>query len=278
MVSLTGISSGRVTRATWHRSGSDSRSTTSAAWARIGSAPGRVEQTAGRRQERHGVAGGRGVHQDQVGLAASLDLLHLPEHQDVPDARDGAGHQVDDPRRHQAFGDPLQAVVGQVFEQRIVGGDSPGPDGAGRDAPGPVRAGAIVRCRPGRLQHRFGVVEPVARPEGGRHSAPALELDHQHRQAGARGQVGQRRDHGRLAHASLAGHDQDPALTAERADVHDPLERSVPLPPPLTRPDGTSGVARPVAPLGPKCSPSVAVTREILIRPLVSRHPWEYFR
>jgi hypothetical protein len=36
MTSLTGISSGRVTRATWQRAGSDSKSTTSAAWVRIG--------------------------------------------------------------------------------------------------------------------------------------------------------------------------------------------------------------------------------------------------
>ncbi len=36
MTSLTGISSGRVTRATWQRSGSVSSSTTSAAWALTG--------------------------------------------------------------------------------------------------------------------------------------------------------------------------------------------------------------------------------------------------
>ncbi len=65
---------------------SDNRSTTSAAWTRIGTTPGGVEQTRGRRQEGQGVPGRRSVHEDDVGQPVALDLFDLPQHQDVPDA------------------------------------------------------------------------------------------------------------------------------------------------------------------------------------------------
>ena len=39
------------------------------------------------------------------------------------------------PERHQALGDPLHPVVGEVLEQGVVGGDPPGPDRAAARAP-----------------------------------------------------------------------------------------------------------------------------------------------
>ena len=88
---------------------------------------GRVHEALGRGQKRHGVAGGGGVHQDQVGGALALEALHLAQDEDVPDAGDGRRHHVERPRRHQALGDPLHPVVGEVLEQGVVGGDPPGP-------------------------------------------------------------------------------------------------------------------------------------------------------
>ena len=80
----------------------------------------------------------------------------------------------------------------------------------------------VVRGGAGRPQHGTGVVERAVLPEGDGQPFPALQLDDQHRKPGAGGQMGQGRHHGRLAYPALAGHDQDPALAEEGADIHDP--------------------------------------------------------
>ena len=92
-------------------------------------AAGGVDQPAGRGEEGDGVPGGRGVHHDQVGHLVALELLDLAQDQHVADAGDGGGDHVDHAGADQALGDPLQAVVDQVFDQGIVGGDPAGPDG-----------------------------------------------------------------------------------------------------------------------------------------------------
>ena len=90
---------------------------------------------------------------------------------------DGRGHHVDHPRGHQPPGDPLEAVVGQVLEQGVVGGDATAPDAATR-GPSASEAGlARSRGAPGRRRRR--------------RARPALELDHQDREAGLGGHAGQ---------------------------------------------------------------------------------------
>jgi len=112
-------------------------------------------------------------------------------------------------------------VIGQVLEEGVVAGDRPGPD----SAPGDGRTRVLVvlqdGLRSGRLEHCPVIVEGDVAAESGGHSWPALELHHQDGKAGAGGQTGQGCHHGRLSHAALAGHDQDPALAVESADVHD---------------------------------------------------------
>ena len=76
------------------------------------------------------MAGGRGVHHDQVGGAVPLQLLDLAEDQDVADARDGGRDHVEDPGVRQPLGDPSQAVVLEILHQRVVGREPPGPDRA----------------------------------------------------------------------------------------------------------------------------------------------------
>jgi hypothetical protein len=167
------------------------------------------------------VPGGRSVDQDQVGDALLLDLLDLAEDEDVADPGDRPGHDVDDPGRQESLGEALHPVVVEVFEQSVVGRDGPGVDDAWWnhrplvDRPGSQVGGA------GGVQHLTGIAEPPGTAEGGRDPGPALQLDHQDGQAGAGGQVGQCGHHGGLADTALAGHDQDPALAAEGADVHD---------------------------------------------------------
>ena len=124
--------------------------------------PGRVEQALGRGQEGHGVPGGGGVHQDEVGGPLALEALHLAEHEDVADAGDGRGHHVEGPRGDQALGDPLHAVVGQVLEQGVVGGDAPGPDGAA-DRSGRARRRRRRRLEPGQDGLVVGRAPPSAR-------------------------------------------------------------------------------------------------------------------
>jgi hypothetical protein len=47
------------------------------------------------------VAGGGCVHHDQVRHPVLFELLDLAQDQDVPDAGDGGGHDVEDPRAGQ---------------------------------------------------------------------------------------------------------------------------------------------------------------------------------
>ena len=56
--------------------------------------------------------------------------------------------------------------------------------------------------------------------EGGGDARLALELHDEDRFARVGGHAGQRRGHGRLAHATLAGDDEDVALCAEGTHVH----------------------------------------------------------
>ena len=58
-----------------------------------------VEQPGGRRRNVIGVPGGRAVDDDEVALAAALELLDLAEHDDVVDARGRGGDDVDDAGR-----------------------------------------------------------------------------------------------------------------------------------------------------------------------------------
>ena len=211
-----------------------------------GPAPGRADQPTGRGQERDGVAGGRGVHQDQVGGAVPLELLDLAEDQHVADARDGGRNDVEDPGVRQPLRHALQAVVLEILHQRVIGREPPGPDRAGRD-PGPVRAGRSTRHRG--CQQDFVVAQVPLAAEGGRDARLALELDDEHRFACSGSHLGQCRAHRRLAHAALAGNDDDVALCAEGTHVH----------------AGPSVVA------GPR--PQIDRRPKILVTPLESGHP-----
>ena len=73
------------------------------------------------------MAGGGGVEDDQVAVAGPLELLDLAQHEDVLDAGRGGGHDVERPGGHQAPGDPAHAVVLEVLEQGVVGGERAGP-------------------------------------------------------------------------------------------------------------------------------------------------------
>ena len=108
----------------------------------------------------------------------------------------------------------------EVFEQGVVRGDGPGVDDPGRDHRHLVGR-AVEVGGPGRVQHLAGVAEAPGTAEGRGDPGPALQLDHEDGQAGTGGQVGQRSHHGGLADPPLPGHDHDPALAAEGADVHD---------------------------------------------------------
>ncbi len=141
-VSLTGVSSGRVTSITWQRAGSDSSSTTSAAWVRIG--PTRAASSSPWALVRKVMAWPAAGASTTItsGPPGPLQLLDLAQHQDVPNARNGRGHHVQRTRVDQPLGDPPQAVVDQVLEQGVVGGEGPGPDLRHRPAVlGPAPAG-----------------------------------------------------------------------------------------------------------------------------------------
>ncbi len=153
------------------------------------------------------MAGGRGVDEDQVGGAVPLQLLDLAEYQHVTDARDGGRDHVEDPGVGQPLRHPFQAVVLEILHQRVVGGEPPGPD----------RGPSTWR---GRHQQDFFVAEVPMATEGGRDARLAFELDDKNRFARPGSHLGQRCAHGRLAHAALAGDDDDVALCAEGIHVH----------------------------------------------------------
>ena len=199
-------------------------------------APGGADHPAGRGQERDGVARGRGVDQDQIGGPLPLQLLHLAEHQHVADARNGGRDHVEDPGSGQALGHAPQAVVLEILHERVVGRQPPcahRPAGSG----------------PARGEQDFFVAEVPVAAEGGRDPRLALEFHDEHRFAHPGSHLGQGRGHRRLAHATLAGDDEDVALCAEGPHVH----------------AGPSVVAGP--------EPQMQRRPKILVTPLESDHP-----
>ena len=143
------------------------------------------------------MAGGGGVEHDQVGHAGPLELLHLAEHEDVLDARGGGGHHVEGAAREQAAGDPVQAVVLEVLEEGVVGGEQAGPD-----------VGRALGATAG-MEHDLVVAEGRSAVEAA-DAALALDLHDEGRQPGARRGPGQGGAHGAFADAPLPGHDEHP--------------------------------------------------------------------
>ncbi len=169
---------------------------------------GRIHETLRRGQERHGVAGSGGVHEDEIGGALALEALDLAENQDVPDARDGGRDDVEGSRGHQALRNPFHPVVGQVLEQRVVGGDPAGPH---RPTPG---QGLDAR------NLRLVVAQGTGAAERGRDPGFALELHHEDRKACVSSHSGQSGGDRGLADPTFARYHQDPALPAKGGDVH----------------------------------------------------------
>ena len=131
------------------------------------------------------MAGGRAVDDDDVPVAAALELLDLAEHDDVVDAGRGRRHDVDHARRRQSAGHPPEPVLAQVRLQRHRAGDRP-------------RTG----CEPTSLR-------PGGRPdELGQHRL-AVQLDDQDPQPGVGRGAGEDCRYRGLADASLARHDRD---------------------------------------------------------------------
>ena len=130
--------------------------------------------------------------------------------------------------------------------ERVVGREPPGPHRARRPAARPdpaVRPAQPVRAG---LPRSRG---PRARPKAAGDAGLALELHDEDRFAGPGGHLGQRRAHRRLAHAALAGDDEDVALCAEGPHVH----------------AGPSVVAGP--------APQIDRRPKILVKPLESGSP-----
>ena len=202
-------------------------------------APGGVDQPAGRGQERDGVAGGRRVDHDQVGDGRPLQLLDLAQDEHVADAGDGGRHHVEHAGAGQPLGHPPQAVVLEILDERVVGGEPPGPH----------RASPAAGARPGRRQQDLLVAQVLPPAEGGGDPGLALELDDEDRSARLGSHAGQRRAHRRLAHATLAGDDEDVALCAEGPHVH-------------AGPSVVAGLA-----------PQIDRPPKILVRTLESDHP-----
>ncbi len=197
--SLTGVSSASVTSITWQRVGSESRATTSWACLRIGPDSHRVEQAAGRQQERDRVAGGGSVDDHEVGGAGLLDRLHLAEHEDVLHARHRGGDHVERAGRRETLRDPLHPVRHEIVDQRGVGREEPGPHAG-------VEIDLLVSER-GRAEHRG-------------QARLALDLDDQDRPPGAGRGHGQRGGHRGLPDAALAGDDHDAGGRAEFGHLH----------------------------------------------------------
>ena len=161
------------------------------------------------------MASGRRVDHDQVGGRLPLQLLHLAQDQHVADAGDGRRDHVEHPRVRQSLGHAPQAVVLEVLDERVVGGEPPGPHLPARPPGGRPPAGG-----PSGHQDDLLVVEVLVATEGGGNAGLALEFHDEDRFAGAGGHLGERRAHRRLAHAALAGDDEDVALCAEGTHVH----------------------------------------------------------
>ena len=78
-------------------------------------------------EEAHGVARGGGVEDYQVRRVRPLQLLDLAQHEDVADAGSRRRHHVEGTGGDQPLGDALEAVVGEVLEQGVVGRERAGP-------------------------------------------------------------------------------------------------------------------------------------------------------
>jgi hypothetical protein len=149
------------------------------------------------------VAGGGGVDQDEVRHPVELERLHLPEHQHVADTGDGRCHHVDHPGADETLRDTLEAMGGEVLEERVIG----------RDASRPHTAAHV-----GELDLR--VFERFGRAEGMLDTRAALQLDDEDREPDRGRHCGEPGGHGGLADSAFAGDHQDPALSAEAGDVH----------------------------------------------------------
>jgi hypothetical protein len=152
------------------------------------------------------MAGGGRVDHDEVGAVGPLELLDLPQHEDVLDPGYGRGDHVQGPRGHQPPGDAAHAVVLEVLEKGVVGREGPGPDlgGAGQR----------------RGEDDLLVGEGIGVAEGGGKAALALDLDDEGGEPGFRRHPGQRRAHRGFADATLASDDEQPGLGAEPDRIH----------------------------------------------------------
>jgi len=142
----------------------------------------------------------RTVHHDQVGRPLALELLDLAQDEDVADARNGRRHHVEDTRASQALGHPAQAMVLEVLDEGVIGGEPTSP-------------------HPGR-QLGLLVAQVGGHSEGSRDAGLALELHDEDGAPGPCSHAGQGRAHGRLAHAALAGDQEDMALSTKGRHVH----------------------------------------------------------
>ncbi|CAB5069110.1 unannotated protein [freshwater metagenome] len=73
---------------------------------------------------------GGSVNDDQVKLTGSLKLFDLPEDQNIADAWNCGGDNIECPRRDESAGDALQAVILEVVQQGIFWQNRSGPDPA----------------------------------------------------------------------------------------------------------------------------------------------------
>ena len=171
----------------------------------------RVGEAAGRLEERDRVAGGRRVEDDEVGGAVGasrpLELLDLAEHEDVADAGHGGGDHVERAGGHQPLREPPEAVLAEVLEERVVGGERAGPD----RPRAPRRRGQLHL-----------VVGERIHVEHRRQPALALDLDDEGGQAGPGRGAGEHGRHRRFADAALARHDDDTGSREESGVVHVP--------------------------------------------------------
>ena len=143
---------------------------------------------------------GRGrVDDDQVGRATFFQRLDLAEHEDVLHARHRGRDDVERAGRREPLRDAPHPVGLEVFEERGVGREEPGPDPVGE-------VGFVVAERVDaehRGQPRF-----------------ALDLDNQHPETGARRGDRERGCHGCLPDAALARDDHDVGGGAELRNLH----------------------------------------------------------